>query len=103
MGTPRRRLDNESDARLVLADLRESGLDFRDFTALRGYDGRVLRAWEKRLGPTIERPNDIRLVECALPRQSTYRIRTERFEIEVEDGFREDTLRRILQLVGEGA
>jgi hypothetical protein len=103
----RRKVVDREDAEDLLDAWQEGNLEFRDFCADRGVDGRSLRCWrtnlERREAP---RPSSaVRLVEVT-PRTapvrstSTYRVIVGDVTVEIDDAFCGDTLLRLLDVVG---
>ena len=93
----------------VKVGLEASGQSLRDFCRERALDGRSLNCWRANLqrdaAPTA---STLRLVELAAgPSQpaahwqpAVYRVILDGCEVEVDDHFREDTLARLLAVLG---
>jgi hypothetical protein len=98
----RRKVRDQSDAAELLEALDASGQSLPDFCMARGLDGRSLNCWRHNL-QRDEAPGSrgIRLVEltAARPTAAVYRVVVDRFEVEVDDHFRDDTLARLLAVV----
>jgi len=102
MHVVRRKVADQREAELLLREWRSGHEKFPDFCADRGVDGRSLRCWrinlDRRHAPAV------RLVEVT-PRavvavRSTYRVIVGEMTVELDDAFREDTLARLLEVVG---
>lgn len=96
----RRRVQDMSEAREMLADLASSGQSLPEWCASEGIDGRSLAAWKARLSPP-----PLRLVEVgvrpATPAPAAppvYRVVVGALRLEVGDDFREETLARLVRL-----
>ena len=106
-----RKIVDEADAHACLAAVAASGGTLRDWAQAHRVDGRSLRAWQLKLTrrgggrPAAVAPRPpLRLVELVTtaPAQAParYLVRVGRVEVELGDGFSEDSLRRILAVVG---
>lgn len=91
-----RKVRNDEDARICLEAAAASGLPRADWARRNGVDARSLNAW--RVNLERERP---RLVELVPNRPATarYTVRYGDFEVEVDDQFEADVLRRLLEVV----
>ncbi len=98
----RRKVRDENDAAELLDALEVSGELLPDFCRARGVDGRSLSWWRDKVQHD-EAPASpgIRLVELTAERSraAVYRVVVDRFEVEVDDHFRDDTLARLLAVV----
>ena len=102
MHVVRRRVADQGDAERLLEEWQSGRQKFKDFCADRGVDGRSLRCWrinlDRRHAPAV------RLVEvtprAATAVRSTYRVIVGEVTVELDDAFREDTLARLLEVVG---
>jgi len=100
-----RKVADRSDAEALLASWQESGLGLAEFSRSEGVDGRSLHCWRLNLRRQKQAPQQpaprLRLVELALPaHQARYRVIVDDLQIEIGDDFREDTLARLLRVVG---
>lgn len=107
MNTMRRKVEDRADAVGLLRQLEASGLDIPEFCSERGIDGRSLQCWRTNLRRSgwVRPRAEVRLVEltaaAARPAvAATYRVVVGEFAVEVDDAFREDTLARLLGVVG---
>lgn len=94
----RRKVRDEEDAAALLEELTRTGEEFRAFCRDRGVDGRSLQCWRRNLG---QESFSIRLLEVTASMRSTptvYRLSVGDVTIEVDDGFRDDTLVRLLDV-----
>jgi hypothetical protein len=101
MHTTRRKVVDEEDAHELLDAWEESRGSFRAFCAEQGVDGRSLQCWRQNLGRQ-EDAAAVRLVELTSPTstaRASYRVVLGDIAIEVDDGFQEDTLTRLLAVV----
>ena len=100
-----RRIRDVADARACLSAIARSGMERVDWCRANDVDGRSLRAWHLNLGSRHVSPpqsSSIRLIELVADRPtsaSRYVIRVGPVCIEVESGFDEDSLRRLLAVV----
>ncbi len=99
----RRKVRNRDDARALLEELADSGLELKVFCRRKGIDGRSLQCWRTNLSHRPPQPA-VRLVELvardARPASAPrYRIHLNDRVIEVDDAFRSDTLARLLDVV----
>ncbi len=106
----RRKVRDEQEARVLLEELRSSGLGMVEFCARAGVDGRSLNCWRFNLerkgagdvGVTPP-PAAMRFLEVVgvqpPARRAVYRLRLSRVVIEVNDDFDEDALGRLLSVV----
>lgn len=101
-----RRIDDEREARALLADLEEAGsIDLASFARARGIDGRSLNAWRLNLGRRA-RPQsaDLRVVELVAssrppPSAPTLTVRCGPFAVGVGPDVDDDLLARVLAVV----
>jgi len=106
MHVARRKVADQVDAEKLLSEWQDGDVEFLDFCADRGVDGRSLRCWRMNLDRRAgSRPSPtVRLVEVtprmAAPVRSTYRVIVGDLTVEVDDAFRADTLVRLLDVVG---
>ncbi len=102
-GGTRRKVRDRDEARTLLDELADSGMDLRAFCRLKGLDGRSLQCWRTNLRRPTHAP--VRLVELVprAPHPTTtaprYRVHLNNRMIEVDDAFRSDTLARLIDLV----
>ena len=97
-----RTIRDEADARDCLARAAASRQKRVDWAREHGIDGRSLYLWSLRL-PTVEPPGELRLVELVAkpePRpRGRYRVHVGALSVEVDDGFDDDVLRRLISVV----
>lgn len=104
MATTRRKVRDEDDAWSLLDAWEASRLEFSEFCARQGVDGRSLNCWRLNLGELDEddaEPAALRLVEVVGPQpahKAEYRLSVGDIVIEVDDDFRDDTLARLLRV-----
>lgn len=110
MAVVRRKVVDRDDAERLL-DAWDGGTDdLPGFCAREGVDGRSLHCWALNLGRLpkpreAQRPSAVGLVELAVrsaPARAPaalYRVVVGDLAVEVDDGFREDTLARLLRVV----
>ena len=102
----RRKVKSRGEAEVLLDELEASGLALRAFCFERGLDGRSLQCWRLNLGRRVcsrqvSASSSLRLVELALPSaMASYRVLVGEHAVEVDDAFREDTLARLLDVLG---
>jgi hypothetical protein len=97
----RRKINGEAEAAALLREWRAESVDFKVFCKERGVDGRSLQCW--RMNFAKREPEPVRLLELTLPPEkvaASYRIHLGELTLEVDDNFREDTLARLLTVVG---
>lgn len=100
----RRKVQDREEALDLLDELRTTRQSLSTFCHERGLDGRSLQCWKTNLARagSDEARRELRLVELALPEAappSRYRVHLGGAMIEVEDGFQEGTLARLLAVV----
>lgn len=101
----RRKIENEWDARACLKAAKAAGLSAGGWARQHGVDGRSLNAWRINLSQrsakratTSTTPRLIEIVPTSLPRiDARYVVRVAGAEIEVTDGFREETFVRLVR------
>jgi hypothetical protein len=101
----RRKIEDERDARACLKAAKAAGLSAGRWAQQNGVDGRSLNAWrmnlshrEPRGSATSTTPRLVELVPASAPRVETrYVVRVAGAEIEVTDGFRDETLVRLVR------
>lgn len=98
-GSSRRKVRDAREAAQLLAAQADSGLSMSAWCAAEGIDGRSLSAYRSHL-PAV------RLLELAVPPVATptsapavYRLVVADVVLELDDGFRADTLARLLDVV----
>lgn len=98
-----RKVMGREDALSLLAELASTGESLVQFSRRRRVDARSLRCWKLNLSRSGQRPTGapMRLMEIALPMvvPSRYRVLVGDVTVEVEDGFQEATLARLLAVV----
>lgn len=110
MAMVRRKVLDRDDAERLLDAWDGSTGDLPEFCARVGVDGRSLHCWALNLGRLPrprekQRPSAVGLVELAVrgaPATAPlglYRVVVGDLAVEVDDGFREDTLARLLRVV----
>lgn len=101
--TTRRKVVDQGDAEDLLGNWAASRLTLRDFCARERIDGRSLQCWRTNLERRSSSGAGVQLVELTLsPRptsRAVYRVVVGEVAVEVDDGFREDTLSRLLAVV----
>lgn len=106
----KRKIRDEADARACVASAGASGRGLTEWARAEGVDGRSLRVWSmnlglvaRRRGKHSSRQSEVRLVELVrAPAPATarrYVVRVGDRTIEVDDGFDESTLRRLLSVL----
>ena len=102
-----RKIRDEADARASLAAAATSGLKRSEWTRRQGIDGRSLNAWRlnlKRAGVEGVARVPVRLVELVAAKApavvpARYLVRCGELEVEVDGGFDDETLLRLLRVV----
>ena len=102
-----RKIRDGADARTSLAAAAESKVSRAEWARQQGIDGRSLNAWRLNLARREQEemePRPIRLVElvpAAAPPCATarYLVRCGDLEVEVDGGFDDETLARLLRVV----
>ena len=109
--TKLRKVQNEREARALLAKVKAAGVDLGAWARAHGIDGRSLHAWYRNLSrrgrsaPSRGRPRAaaLRVVEIVGPPATSaggrYVVRVAGAEVELDDAFEEETLRRILTVL----
>ena len=98
-----RRINDEEDARACLRAVGISGMARAVWARTHGVNPRSLNAWRialERRGPR-ESAAGLRLVElvAAAPVVTAYRVRVGRFEVDVEPGYDDGALVRLLRVL----
>jgi hypothetical protein len=104
MDTPtRRKVHDEAEARVLLAELASSPESLSAFCGRLGIDGRSLACWQRNLTrrtrPTAGAVRLVELVASSPQRRAVYRVLVGDVAVEVEDDFVADTLVRLLDAV----
>jgi transposase-like protein len=99
-----RRILNEQDARRSLAAAKSSRAGLAAWARAHGVDGRSLNAWRVNLERRVGEPRGVaklvELVPVAAPAVAArYVLRIRGVELEVGDGFNEQTVRRLVGLL----
>ena len=106
----KRKIRDEADARACVAAAKTSGLDLTVWARSEGVDGRSLHAWSMNLGLVARRrrkksaqSSPVQLVELVRAPVTAparrYLVRVGDRAIEIDDGFEESTLRRLLSVL----
>jgi hypothetical protein len=100
----KRKVRDEVDARRCLAAMAARGATLKAWANANGVDGRSLHMWKLNLARGKACPEAplrlVELIEAHRPSPSArYVVRLGDVEIEVDDGFRDETLRRLLAVV----
>ena len=93
-----RKVRNDEDARKCLEAAAASGLPRADWARRNGVDARSLNAWRVNLERERPRPRLVELVPTR-PAAARYTVRYGEFEVEVDERFEADVLRRLLEVV----
>ena len=113
MTTARRKIRDEADARACWAAAQAAGLDAGAWARGHGVDGRSLHTWRMNLGlgartrrsrralikASPERTQLVELVPTPNATRGRYMVRVGTAEIELDDAFREETLRRLVSVL----
>jgi len=113
MTTARRKIRDEADARACWAAAQAAGLDAGAWARGHGVDGRSLHTWRMNLGlgartrrarralikASPERTQLVELVQAPCAPRSRYVVRVGAAEVELDDAFREETLRRLVSVL----
>lgn len=98
-----RKVRDAADARACLAQVAESGMDRASWARAHGVSARSLNAWRLILERQAKRPAPLHLVELVVAPAALepcrYLVRQGVWEVEVDDRFDGDTLRRLLDVV----
>jgi hypothetical protein len=97
----RRKINDEAEAAALLKEWRAESVDFKVFCKEQDVDGRSLQCWRMILAK--REPEPVRLLELTLPGErvaASYRIHVGELTLEVDDDFRDETLARLLTVVG---
>lgn len=100
-----RKIRDEADARACLAAVKASGLDRLAWARLEGVSTRSLGWWHSKIGQHLEpSPSKPRMVELVVSPQpilqvARYVIRRGDLEVEFDDNYRDETLRRLLGML----
>ena len=110
----RRKIRDEDDARACLKAVEAAGGDLRAWARAQGVDGRSLNTWRQNLArregagmrrsdtasTLVRRSAPLQLVELVptdpLRAGALYVVRVGDLELELDDGFRDETLRRLV-------
>ena len=99
----RRKIEDERDARACLKAAKAARLTAGQWAREHGVDGRSLNAWRINLSPRRSKrasatPRLVELVPTSPSRaEARYLVRVGDAEVEVTDGFREETLVRLVR------
>ena len=93
-----RKVRNGEDARSCLKAVEASGLPRAAWARRNGVDARSLNAWRVNLERERPRPGQVELVPTR-PAAARYTVRFGDFEVEVDERFEADVLRRLLEVV----
>jgi hypothetical protein len=93
-----RKVRNDEDARICLEAAEASGLPRADWARRNGVDARSLNAWRVNLEHWRQQPRLVELV-ASRPASARYTVRYGDFEVEVDEQFEADVLRRLLEVV----
>lgn len=103
MAEVRRKVVDEQEARALLGAVARSGSTLKAWANQHGIDGRSLHMWQVNLERSASGGEPaLRLVELVAPQRPTsrYVVRLgDDIAIEVDDGFHDDTLRRLLAVL----
>lgn len=100
-----RRIRDEADAEVCLAAVARSGLTLKAWVQAHGVDGRSLQAWRMTLeGRRRARGGEVPFVELVAGDKvgrsaSRLTVRVGELAVEVDEGFDEGTLRRLLAVM----
>ena len=106
-----RKIRDERDARRCMAAAKKAGLSRSEWARQHGIDGRSLFLWGKNLerkgaprstkkpGRRKRRAGLVEVIPDRSPAKSHYLIQCGRFAVEVDDGFDEVTLARLLKVI----
>lgn len=98
-----RKIRDREDALACIEAQASSGLSLGQWTQQNGIDGRSLHAWMINMAPRSKPPAELRVVEVLSPTlidsACPIRIRCGRFVVEVDSGFDDDALTRVLAAV----
>lgn len=102
-----RKVRDEDEARCLLAEAEMMGMSRASWARTQGVDPRSLNAWRlnlERSGGSSELGGPVKLVELvpSSPAEAevpAYLVRCGRFEVEVDERFDDETLRRLLRVV----
>jgi len=99
----RRKVRDAREARECLQAVERCGLPRAEWARRNGVDGRSLNAWRLNLERGWDEPAGLQLVELvATPeagRRALYTVRVGELQIEVDDQFDDDVLRRLIRVV----
>lgn len=106
----RRKIRNEADARACFALATASGSGVGAWAREHGVDGRSLHAWRINLGiggaksaravkSRARRSGLVEIVPTASTQSARYVVRVGDVKVELDDAFREETLRRIVMVL----
>ena len=93
-----RKVRNDEDARNCLKAVEASRLPRAVWARRNGVDARSLNAWRVNLERDRPRPRLVELV-ASRPVTARYTVRFGDFEVEVDEQFEADVLRRLLEVV----
>ncbi|MEL6716048.1 MAG: hypothetical protein AAFP86_19865 [Planctomycetota bacterium] len=102
-----RKLTDEAEALEALDAIARTGLELADWCRARDIDARSLVGWRGVLEargyePPVKRtqPDFVEVVRVPVERAARYTIRHREFTVEVDDDFDDQTLGRLLAVVG---
>jgi hypothetical protein len=104
-----RRIPDAYEARACIKAAKASGRTMAEWARAHGVDGRSLNAWRLNLERSERAGSEVRLVElvavppvpaCRRPDPTTrYAVQVGEFAVEVDAGFDDDVLRRLIAVV----
>lgn len=93
----RRKIEDESEARAVLAAAAAAGVSPGEWAREHGVDGRSLDSWRGRLSRGVQRSGLVELVPSTSPISRRVVVRVGVAEVELDGDFDEATLVRVVR------
>lgn len=98
-----RKIEDEAEAVEALDSIARTGLELREWCRARDIDARSLAGWrgvlEARGYEPPSHPSFVEVVRVPVERAARYSVRHGPFTVELDDGFDEDALGRLLRVV----
>ena len=99
-----RKIRDVADARSALEAAARSGIPRAEWARRQGIDGRSLNAWRLNLERGERRRRPVHLVELVpatptVPATARYVVRCGELEVDLDEGFDDETLLRLLRVV----
>ena len=98
-----RKIEDESEAIAALDSIARTGLELKDWCRARDIDARSLVGWrgvlEERGYERPAHPSFVEVVRVPVDRAARYSVRHGDFTVELDEGFDDNSLKRLLRVV----